>query len=105
MSAMNQNPSKPASPESSAGLWITALVMLACLAGVTLIKSIPALAGLPKPVFWAFYSMPIALCLWFHLHLNRHGKPLAFLLMPIFLVATVMVLALLPDGLFAWSIQ
>jgi hypothetical protein len=49
--------------------------------------------------------MPIALCLWFHLHLNRHGKPLAFLLIPIFLVATVMVLALLPDGLFAWSIQ
>lgn len=93
------------SAESPVAAWTTALVMLGCLAGGTLLKSIPAWAGLPGPVFWALYSLPILLCVWFHLHLNRHGKALAFLLVPIFLVAAVMVLCLLPDGLFAWSVR
>lgn len=102
---MHAPENKQASAESPGAVWTIALVMLSCLAGVTLLKSIPALASLPKPVFWALYTLPIILCVWFHLHLNRHGKALAFLLLPIFLVAAVMVLCLLPDGLFAWSVR
>jgi hypothetical protein len=94
---------KPAVAESPSSIWITALVMLACLAGVTALGSIPSLAGVPRGIFWALYALPILICLWSHLHLNRHGRSLFFLLFPISLVAAVMILCLLPDGLFAWT--
>ncbi|MFM8931902.1 MAG: hypothetical protein ACKOS8_08525 [Gemmataceae bacterium] len=102
---MNTHDNKPAVAESPSSIWTTALVMLACLAAVTALKSIPSLAGVPKGIFWSLYALPILLCLWSHLHLNRNGKALFFLLFPIFLVAAVMILCLLPDGLFAWTIR
>lgn len=102
---MNTPENNSAQHDSTLSIWGSGLVMLGCLAIATAMKNLSFLAGIPKPVFWVLYGLPILLCVWFHLHLNRHLKPLAFLLVPIFLVATVMVLCLLPDGLFAWRIR
>lgn len=102
---MSTPETKPIQLDSSFSTWGTGLVMLLCLAGATGMKNLSFLNGLPKPVFWVLCGLPVFLCVWFHLHLNRHLKPLSFLLVPIFLVATVMVLCLLPDGLFAWRIR
>ena len=90
------------SHDSPLKLWLVAAAIFACLTLGTATRSLPALAGLPPAAFWALYALPIALCLWWYLHLNRHYRPLFFLLFPIALMAAVLVLCLLPDGLFAW---
>ena len=105
MKTMNTPDNKQVIAESSMSLWTTAIIMLACLAGVTALKSLPAFASVPKVIFWGLYGLPIFLCLWSQLHLNRNGKALFFMLFPIVLVAAVMVLSLLPDGLFAWTVR